>query len=96
MVYFLIDAFIDNKILIALLSYYFKSIIMSIIALLLFYFSSVFDGGLFETEYIIADFIIMTSIIDWIFKIQTVAGDIYYNWGITGSFLVVVIGIIVY
>lgn len=94
--YFLIDALINNKILSVLLSYYFNSVIMSIISLLLFYFPSVFGGGLFESGYIIADFITMTSIIDWIFKIQTDAWGRYYNWGITGSFLAVIIGFIVY
>lgn len=96
LVYILIDSFIDNKIFSALLSYYFNSVIMSIIALLLYYLPSVFGGGLFEAGYLLADFITMTSIIDWIFNIQTDAWGIYYNWGITVSFLVIIIGFIVY
>lgn len=77
---------IDNKILRALLSYYGVSVIMSSCGLLIFYFPDAI-GGLFESGYILADFITLNNIFDVILKIETDSWGIVYNWIIIASFL---------
>lgn len=83
--YYIVKDMFPNKIMASIVSYYFTSVIMSSIGLLIHYFPNKIGGGLFESGYIIADFMTLNSIIDWIVKIQTDSWGIVYNWVIVST-----------
>lgn len=90
-VYFIVRNYTKNKFFAAFLSYYLTSVIMSIMGILIYYFPDTFGGGLFESGYILADFMTLNSIIDWIIKIETDSWGIVYNWILVTSAIMVII-----
>lgn len=87
--YFIYQMF-ENVIISAVLSYYGTSVIMSTSGLLIFYFPKTIGGGLFESGYVLADYITLNNIIDLLLKIQTDSWGITYNWLVVISFLLMV------
>jgi len=83
--YYLVKEHVKNKCIAVVVSYYINSIIMSFIGILIFYYPDTIGGGLFESGYILADFMTLNSIVDWIIKIQTDSWGIVYNWIIVCS-----------
>lgn len=83
--YYLVKEATDNVVLSAITSYYGTSVVMSVIGLLIYYFPNTIGGGLFESGYILADFMTLNRIIDWIWKIQTDSWGIVYNWFVISS-----------
>lgn len=80
---------IENTLLSVVLSYYGTSVIMSTCGLLIYYFPNSIGGGLFESGYVLADFITLNNLIDWIWKIQTESWGIVYNWIIVSSAIII-------
>ncbi|MGD9909438.1 MAG: hypothetical protein AB7U79_02395 [Candidatus Izemoplasmatales bacterium] len=91
LIYIIVNHYIQNKLCSSIISYYITSVVMSIMELLINYFPNSIGGGLFESGYIVADFITLSSIIDWIIKIQTDSWGIIYDWIIVMSAVIVTI-----
>jgi hypothetical protein len=90
--YYFINEITDNVVVSAIASYYGTSVIMSAIGLLIYYFPDTIGGGLFESGYLLVDFMTLNSIIDWIWKIQTDSWGIVYNWIVVSSTLLLFTG----
>jgi len=89
--YYAVKGYVENKICAAILSYYITSVIMSIMGNLIYYFPNTIGSGLFEAGYLLADFLTLNSIIDWIIKIQTDSWGIIYNWVLVLSAIIVLV-----
>lgn len=90
--YYIVNESADNVIVSAIASYYGTSVIMSFIGLLIYYFPNTIGGGLFESGYILADYMTLNSIIDLIWKVQTDTWGIVYNWIVVSSTLLLIAG----
>jgi hypothetical protein len=84
-IYYIVKDIASNNFVAGILAYYLTSVVMSIMGLLIHYLPNYIGGGLFETGYILADYLTLNSIIDWIIKIQTDSWGIVYNWIILSS-----------